>query len=164
MSKIKYPEQAEKIQRLMKDAGLTIDEPGIREVARRMALQYETVEKYVWGWNPVGQSSMANIENICELIREQALRMASQVKTANATAAPPLQEEAVQYATKLMKLTERQRDLAKQIIDEFAPEEKRKKPVVIDPEETIQKVRDAAKTKKPAVKPNPHPDTESPGK
>jgi hypothetical protein len=117
MSDIRFPEQRHELQRLLKESHL-----GYAQIAERVAIKVETVEKYVEGWQQAGKKTTALIRQVCERENER-LKNAAGKKGHEGK----LHADVVEYAGKLLELPEGKRQLAKALIDELSGEPTAKK-------------------------------------
>lgn len=108
MSRIRFPAQRDELQRLLKQSHLSY-----AELAKRVGIKVDTVEKYAEGWQVAGKSTLVAIRQVCTFEKERLDRAAGKISP------DLLHEEAVAYAGKLLDLPADKRDLAKAMIDQL---------------------------------------------
>jgi transcriptional regulator with XRE-family HTH domain len=108
MSRIRFPAQRDELQRLLKQSHLSYS-----QLAQRVGIKSDTVEKYAEGWQSAGKSTLVAIRQVCTFEKERLDRAAGKISP------DLLHEEAVAYAGKLLELPPDKRNLAKAMIDQL---------------------------------------------
>lgn len=110
MTEPNFPEQAKRLEGLLRKSHLTEE-----EFASRVFVKVETFRKYLAGYQRAGKRLLTQMDQVSSWEEERLKRAATGAKQEG----DALHEELVAYAGKLLELPEPKRDLAKKLIDEL---------------------------------------------
>lgn len=109
MKEPKFPEQAQSLKELLSSSHLSP-----KALAERTGVKVETVRKYLAGYQPAGDRTMAFFKQVCDL------EVARLDRAARGKASSQLHDKVVQYAGKLLELPDEKRHLAEALIDHLS--------------------------------------------